>query len=73
MRNDEPCSCGVQHLRRVRRKFWLRLLPWRRLYACGECGRVQLIDKRIVEAGLREWFHEASFRGESTRPVLEDV
>lgn len=31
------CGCGLQHYHRVPRKWWMRLVPSRRLYRCDSC------------------------------------
>lgn len=40
------CACGTEHLERIERSWWMRLLfPSRRLYWCSRCRRRQLIRK----------------------------
>lgn len=38
----QSCGCTPNHLYRVERRPWMRLLPWRRLYQCANCKKLQL-------------------------------
>jgi hypothetical protein len=42
------CSCGLAHLERIHRHWWMKLLPWLRFYCCSRCGKSQLASKRAV-------------------------
>lgn len=44
------CPCGIDHLKRMRRSTWMRLLPWLRLFRCDNCGKHQLHSEREIEA-----------------------
>ena len=39
------CKCGSIKLQRIRRRSWIRLLPWTTLYVCRRCGRKVLTFK----------------------------
>jgi hypothetical protein len=45
------CACDAHHLARVRRRPWMRMLPWLRLYRCGQCGKSQLISQHAAIKG----------------------
>lgn len=43
------CRCGMEHLERIERSWWMRLLfPGRRLYYCSACRSKRLIRKVMV-------------------------
>lgn len=43
------CRCGTEHLERIERSWWMRLLfPGRRLYYCSACRSKRLIRKVLV-------------------------
>jgi predicted SprT family Zn-dependent metalloprotease len=44
------CPCGAHYLARVRRRPWMRMLPWLRFYRCGKCGKPQLITQHAATA-----------------------
>lgn len=44
------CPCGIDHLKRMRRSTWMRMLPWLRLYRCDNCGKHQLHSEREIDA-----------------------
>jgi len=46
------CSCGLAHLERIHRRWWMKLLPWLRFYCCSRCGRSQLASKRAVSFAI---------------------
>ena len=33
----ERCGCGPSFVVRVKRAWWMRIIPRRRLYYCGRC------------------------------------
>ena len=45
------CGCGMASLVRLRRSWWMRLMPNRRRYYCARCDSDLLVDRRDV-AGL---------------------
>lgn len=43
------CGCGTEHLERIERSWWMRLLfPGRRLYYCNVCCSTCLIRKVLL-------------------------
>jgi hypothetical protein len=42
------CGCGTASLVRLRRSWWMRLLPNRRRYQCARCGADLLLDRRDI-------------------------
>jgi hypothetical protein len=42
------CGCGKDHLLRIPRSFWMRLLPLFRLYRCGRCFQ------RVLRTRIRQ-------------------
>ncbi|WPH16938.1 hypothetical protein [Variovorax paradoxus] len=46
------CSCGLAHLERIHRHWWMKLLPWLRFYCCSRCGKSQLASKRAVSFAI---------------------
>ena len=34
----KPCGCSASRLSRIRRPFWMRLIPLARLYYCYGCN-----------------------------------
>ncbi len=45
------CGCGKDHLVRVFRQRWMRLLPVLRLYACRACGQRVLRPRMRARPG----------------------
>lgn len=35
---NKPCGCEWKHVERVRRAWWMRLMPLRHVYRCADCG-----------------------------------
>jgi hypothetical protein len=48
------CDCGFEHFERIPRRWWMRLLPGRRFYRCGQCGKEQLASERAVNEAVWE-------------------
>ncbi|RSZ32067.1 hypothetical protein EJO66_22770 [Variovorax beijingensis] len=46
------CSCGLAHLERIHRRWWMKLFPWLRFYCCSRCGKSQLASKRAVSFAI---------------------
>jgi hypothetical protein len=42
------CSCGLEHLDRIPRSWWMRLFTLRRHYECGRCGARMFIPKVLA-------------------------
>lgn len=43
------CECGTEHLERIERSWWMRLIfPGRRLYYCSACRSKRLIRKVLL-------------------------
>lgn len=39
------CGCGVRHLVRLERAWWMKLFERRRLYVCAICKERQLLRR----------------------------
>lgn len=50
------CGCGRNHLQRIRRSAWMRLLPLLRLYQCLLCGRCVLRPRMRQRPGYSAAF-----------------
>ncbi len=44
------CTCSQARLQRVPRRFWMRLIPFVRLYECADCGKQTLMPKPALDA-----------------------
>lgn len=45
------CACGKDHLSRIGRDWWMRVLPVFRLYSCRACGRRVLRPRMRARPG----------------------
>jgi hypothetical protein len=74
------CGCESSRLARIRRKSWMRLLPYFRLYKCRECGsrvlrpRIQ-VDSYVVHGYLPAFYRRSApiQRLQPTAPVVQVV
>jgi len=62
----QSCSCTPNHLYRIERRPWMRLLPWRRLYQCANCKKLQLRSEDEVTRAQAE-FASRSLQKNSSR------
>lgn len=63
----QACDCTVDHLYRVERRPWMRLLPWLRLYQCANCKKLQLHAEDDVTRAKVE-FASRSLKNSHRRP-----
>jgi hypothetical protein len=54
------CNCTINHLSRIERQAWMRLLPWLRLYQCSNCHKFQLLPEEAVNKAKAEFATRAS-------------
>ena len=58
MKSQKKCECPYEHLVKVPRTRWMKLLPWLRRYQCTECRRFTLARESKVEAEQLRIFYE---------------
>ena len=63
------CACGLRHMERAPRSFWMRAVPFVRLYRCSVCGTQSLLSKQKVESALRQKLSVSYVQQSTARPV----
>jgi hypothetical protein len=43
-----PCSCGVEHLERIPRSWWMRVFTARRHYQCSRCKATMFVPRVLA-------------------------
>ncbi|MES2531912.1 MAG: hypothetical protein V4636_12810 [Pseudomonadota bacterium] len=65
---SRTCGCGLEHLVRIPRRPWMRVLPRLAFYRCSICGKEQLASEKEVDAAVlphvREKFQQAWIHSE---------
>ena len=46
-----PCKCDPQHFHRVSRRWWMRLVPMRRLFQCSKCQAFLFLRSAAARSG----------------------
>lgn len=58
MNSPKTCGCSYEHLVKIHRSRWMKLLPWLRRYQCSLCQRRMLARESKVEAEQLRIFYE---------------